>query len=290
MAASKGSETAAAAAERHRWRMFAAFLERQQKNTLLLSLLLLAVGFVLIWLAKSKLGVEGDAIFITLLLVPLVVYLAFTGQISAFSFPGGRVDFNQLKDHVAQVGRLEPERTAFLGKLAQVHEETEGRISLLYADVDGLRQRTRAEYNKQRREFGPGRPDGRRTEESVRKGFIQLLEFAFVDAFYAEDVEGGKADVFQLQEPDLVMILRGVETDVAGKIAREACRIYSGWTEELPVTVAVLPPKWPPHASPEDIDRVAQESLESAKDLADGEVYLVPERKLWRRALSHSSP
>jgi CBS domain-containing protein len=54
---------------------------RQQLRYVVISLLSLAAGVCAVWFVQNVLEVEGEAILIALLLLPLVVYLTLTGQV-----------------------------------------------------------------------------------------------------------------------------------------------------------------------------------------------------------------
>ncbi len=56
---------------------------------ILVSILFLVLGFLAVWLAKRLLEFEGDAIFVTLILVPIIVYLIFSGRLTELKGPGG---------------------------------------------------------------------------------------------------------------------------------------------------------------------------------------------------------
>jgi signal-transduction protein with cAMP-binding, CBS, and nucleotidyltransferase domain len=61
----------------------------QEKRAILFAILFLAVGFVILWFAKAVLKIEGEAILISLLLTPLLVYLILSGKLEEFKGPGG---------------------------------------------------------------------------------------------------------------------------------------------------------------------------------------------------------
>lgn len=65
--------------------------ERKRKDlkAIGLSLLFLATGFFVVWLTKGLLDVEGDAVFVSLLLIPLVVYMVLSGRLQELKGPGG---------------------------------------------------------------------------------------------------------------------------------------------------------------------------------------------------------
>jgi type VI protein secretion system component VasK len=73
---------------------------------ILVSILFLAIGFFAIWLTKSFLKVEGNSVFVSLLFVPIVVYLIISGRIKEIRAPGG------LEAKFAEVAEKSIEATA----------------------------------------------------------------------------------------------------------------------------------------------------------------------------------
>lgn len=53
------------------------------------AVIFLAIGVGVAWFAKDEVGISGDAVLITVLLLPAVVYLAISGRLSEVSLPGG---------------------------------------------------------------------------------------------------------------------------------------------------------------------------------------------------------
>ena len=56
---------------------------------ILVSILFLLLGFFAIWFSKMYLRIEGDALFVSLLLVPVAIYLILSGRLSEIKAPGG---------------------------------------------------------------------------------------------------------------------------------------------------------------------------------------------------------
>ncbi len=55
----------------------------------LLSLFFLAPGLFVIWIANSHLGIKGDAVFVSVLVLPVLIYLIVSGRLKEFKGPGG---------------------------------------------------------------------------------------------------------------------------------------------------------------------------------------------------------
>jgi hypothetical protein len=56
---------------------------------LVISIVFLLLGFLVVWAMKSMLITAGDAVLISLFLVPILVYVIFTGRLSELKGPGG---------------------------------------------------------------------------------------------------------------------------------------------------------------------------------------------------------
>lgn len=56
---------------------------------IVVSILFLAVGFLAVWLTQSMISAAGDGVFVSLLLLPIIVYVIFTGRLSELKAPGG---------------------------------------------------------------------------------------------------------------------------------------------------------------------------------------------------------
>lgn len=64
-------------------------LQPRELKAILFSVLFLALGILVAWLARQYLRLEGDAIFITILIAPVLVYLIFSGRLTELRAPGG---------------------------------------------------------------------------------------------------------------------------------------------------------------------------------------------------------
>jgi hypothetical protein len=63
--------------------------ESREARAIGLSLLFLTAGFLVVWLTKSVVGIDGDVIFVSLLLIPVLVYLVLSGRLEELRGPGG---------------------------------------------------------------------------------------------------------------------------------------------------------------------------------------------------------
>jgi hypothetical protein len=248
----------------------------------------LAVGLGLLWFVKRFLEIDSDAVFVALLLVPLVVHLAYTGKLgklSELSLFGVTAKFTELVEgvekRVVETGQREATRSAYLGKLQQVLVKNGREFCLLYADADGLRQVTRRRYLEQPAD--PPMPSGpvaaavRRSEEAIRHEIIDRLELALTDAFFATDPRLTKCDFFRLEEPDIVMIARTLNSDQADEIAAKAIELFRGDGFEATITVLAVANETgdPP---PDELDRRAANRHTDAKKAARGRVTGKPPR------------
>jgi hypothetical protein len=242
----------------------------------------LALGLGLLWVVKRLLGIESDAVFVALLVVPLLVQLAFTGQLSELQLFGATAKFKELaanvstvqesvssvKEKVIESGQREATRSAYLGKLDQVLAKNGREFCLLYADADGLRSVTRDRYLAQDPDppllHGTVSPPKRRSEETIRRDVIDRLELALTDGFYDTDPRLTKCDFFRLEEPDVVMIARTVSSDQAARIAAKATELFRRDGFEATITILAVANEAgdPP---PEELDRRATERHRAAK-------------------------
>jgi hypothetical protein len=246
--------------------------ERTLTQTLALTTIVLAVGLALLWVTKEVVGIEGDAVFIALLLVPFLVYLAMTGKLESVSLFGASAVLVQdvakglekgLTGAVAEVGQREAGRVAYLGKLGQILHDEKGQFALIYADVDGLRQRMRTIYGKERKNS----PEKRRHEREIRNEILDELEFALTDAFYDSGLDKAKMDIFRLAEPDIAMIVRCKNPDRAQQVAELAERLFLERTKDgTATTVVVVAPTFVGvELTPELLDDTAGNQLKQAK-------------------------
>ena len=65
----------------------------------------LFVGLMSAWFAKTALGLAENALFVAILIVPLITYLALTGRLSVVELPGGtKVQFEGIAEKQIQSG------------------------------------------------------------------------------------------------------------------------------------------------------------------------------------------
>ena len=63
--------------------------QHRERRAIIIALIFLLLGILAVWLAKQFLDIEGDAIFVTILLVPTLVYLIVSGRLTELKTPGG---------------------------------------------------------------------------------------------------------------------------------------------------------------------------------------------------------
>ncbi len=68
-----------------------AVLPRDTKEhaALTMSVLFLVLGLAVVWVTKSLAGVDADAVLVSLLLIPVLVYMVVSGRLTEFKGPGG---------------------------------------------------------------------------------------------------------------------------------------------------------------------------------------------------------
>ena len=250
-----------------------------------MTLVLLAIGLSFLWLAKKVLQIEGDAVYVALLLIPILVHLALTGKLSELSLFGNSIAFservNELERNVTgqitEIGEYEEERNAYLGKLKQVLEKKDQKFCLIYADVEGLRRISRKQYCQERKVAENaeqlGNAHTRKTEKEIQRSIIKQLGLALADAFHEEDTENAKYDIFVLEQPDVVMITRSVSRELARQIAEKGREFFSkgnGYNATMAVLAAAEIPGEP---TPRELDEKAEARLRKGKLLGSGEVY-----------------
>ena len=216
--------------------------------TFALTVVLLAAGLTVVWVAQKSFEIKGDSLYVALLLVPVVVYLLVTGKLGELKLPGGvtlkamKTELEAVRKDVADVGELEPERSTYLGKLRQVQAKDGTDFCLIYADVVGLRAHTREVYLRQQ-EADQDR-SRRRTEKEIREEVIRSLGIALTDAFYqiipVAESRRAKHDLFFLEDPDVAMIVRKVSRAKAQEIAEEGGKRI-GADRNGPAKVVVQP-------------------------------------------------
>ncbi len=95
----------------------------QEATAILISILFLAIGILSIWVTKTGLQITTDAVYVSLLLVPIVIYMVFSGRLKELRAPGGlEATFADVADKsvgaAADVKQLEAsvEQTQFVAK------------------------------------------------------------------------------------------------------------------------------------------------------------------------------
>ncbi len=63
--------------------------ELKELKAIAISVVFLILGFLVVWLAKKLVNMEGDAIYVTLIFIPVLVYVIITGRLTEFKGPGG---------------------------------------------------------------------------------------------------------------------------------------------------------------------------------------------------------
>jgi hypothetical protein len=269
--------------------------KKQTFSASFFSVVFLLVGLGVLWLVRKSLQIEGDAAFLALLFGPLVIYLAFSGKLKDFSILGISVNFfeetvENIKDEIAGVSEYETERNTYFGKLRQILEK-ETQFCLLYADVDNLRKFTRKIYDTERKQelrstsdHHPPQKTGshtvdttsaprRRLEKDVRKDVIQHLMFSLTDALYDEKKFDGKYDIFMLEEPDLVMIVRSINLAQAQSIANRGLKYFKKHYGTGATISITRREEFPEAPKPRDLDKEALRRLNWGKEHKKGKVY-----------------
>ena len=60
-----------------------------ESKAILAAILFLLLGFVVVWVVKAVLKIEGDIAYITLIFVPILIYAIYSGKLEEFKGPGG---------------------------------------------------------------------------------------------------------------------------------------------------------------------------------------------------------
>lgn len=255
----------------------------QKYNAILTTLVFLIVGLAILAITKHVIKIDGDTIFVALLLLPLLIYLAISGNlkevnIGLISARLMKKSTNEIKDNINEIGKYEEKRSAYLGKLDQILKK-ESEFSLIYADVDDLRQYSRKRFlkNKSSASLKDKSPAGRLKENEIRKQTIDKLDFALADAFCEceiKDANGkdAKYDIFQLIEPDIVMIARDTDLEQAELIKVKAEKNFkNSFSDEekkfygFRVTIFVISKNQMKGATPRSLDKEAHEGHNQLK-------------------------
>jgi hypothetical protein len=62
---------------------------KKDLKAIVMSLLLLAIGFIAIWFTKARMNIDDKTIFVSVLFIPVLVYVILSGRLKEFKGPGG---------------------------------------------------------------------------------------------------------------------------------------------------------------------------------------------------------
>lgn len=250
---------------------------------ILVILVFVALGIATLMLAKYIAGIEGDAVFVVLLLIPVFLYLTITDKLDELKITSGGVSVRTLKksvssinDKVTEIGQYEEQRSTYLGKLSQILKtakilKEQMTLCLIYADVDDLRQHSREIFLKERyRGLATGK---RKSEGQIREEIIKELDFALADAFCEEGVrsqKNKKYDIFYLREPDIAMIARNSNVKETTAVAERSQTIFKDRTRYT-ATIAIVSSN--EAEMPRELDKIALERLSRGKKHKRGITY-----------------
>jgi hypothetical protein len=230
----------------------------------------LAIGIGLLWLTKEILGIESDAVYLGLVLVPVVVFLGLTDKLQKFSIFGASAEFiKKLSDVESNVTETEPAKSTYFGKLRQVMDDKKTPFALIYGDVDKLRDLVSKTYREQKEAQEKDKSIIRRqTDRQIRDDIIQKLVFSMTDSFYDFIIgDGAKHDVFLLEQPDVLMIVRSGQANVARGIANEALKKFQ--SQGYQATLVVMSHPDPDKEKPQDLHKELVDLLSRRKDQGD---------------------
>jgi CBS domain-containing protein len=95
----------------------------QEVRAIMASILFLALGFVAIWVTSNVLVIEGDAVYVSLLFAPILVYVILSGRLKEIRAPGGlEAKFADAAERVVDPAAatieaaMEPNEMAILAK------------------------------------------------------------------------------------------------------------------------------------------------------------------------------
>lgn len=61
----------------------------QETTAILVAILFLGLGLLAVWITRAVLDIEGDAVFVSVLLIPIVIWVIFSGRLKEIRAPGG---------------------------------------------------------------------------------------------------------------------------------------------------------------------------------------------------------
>jgi len=252
---------------------------------ILIIVVFVAVGMATLMLAKHIARIEGNAVLVALLLIPVFLYLTITGKLDELKITSGGVSVRALRksvsnvsDKVTEIGEYEEERSTYLGKLSQILKQAEllkeeTPFCLIYADVDGLRLHSREIFLDERHQGLL--TSKRRSEAKIRKETIDELDFALADAFCGEEErtqKNKKYDIFHLREPDITMIARHLNAKEAKAVAEQSQTLFKDRTG-CTATIAIVSSH--EDTRPRELDKIGLERLSRGKKHQRGDIYTV---------------
>lgn len=63
--------------------------DKRERRALIAAIAFLLLGFVILWVTKTILNIEGDVVYVSLLFVPIIVYAIYSGKLEELKGPGG---------------------------------------------------------------------------------------------------------------------------------------------------------------------------------------------------------
>ena len=164
--------------------------ENKDTNTpvaIFITLVFICVGIGVLALTKHVAKIEGEAVFVALLLIPIFIYLAIIGKLKEVKIGSQglsaslmKASVDDIKNSITEISEYEQERSVYLGKLDQILRQG-GRFCLIYADVDDLRQYTRQIFLNEKEQLKS--LVDRKSENDIREEIIRELSFSLADAF-----------------------------------------------------------------------------------------------------------
>jgi hypothetical protein len=274
--------------------------ENKSKNAyipIFVTLLFLGVGIGILALTRHVAKIDGDVVFVVLLIIPVLIYLIITGKLEELSIFGVSASFmnekveaitkrvGDLEKNVTEISEYEQERNTYLGKLSQILKKASG-FCLIYADVDGLRKHSRELFLIDKKKCES--LDDRKSEDDIREKIIKKLDFALADAFCQNEIKDkdnkvAKYDIYALEEPDVVMIARETSVEQARLVAERALEIFRNSTknsdsEGYSATITILSKDEMKDATPRGLDKTALDHIAWGKKQGRGKVYAYTSR------------
>ncbi|HEY0075114.1 MAG TPA: hypothetical protein VGB77_13535 [Abditibacteriaceae bacterium] len=87
------------------------YFKEKDEVAMVTTFFFLPIGLLILWFAKTVLGISGDAVLATLVVIPVLIYCIISGRIKGFKGPGGiEATFLETASQPIKVGleKLEP--------------------------------------------------------------------------------------------------------------------------------------------------------------------------------------